>query len=233
MKTQRDVFVGVWVRPSDDPLKQVGRHHTYEELKLVVEEIVRALNIRPDDVVLDVCCGNGIITKMVSRYCKEIHGVDYSEVLISTAKEKNSGSNIHYYKENALNIDRIFPPNFFDKCYCQLAFQYFNGKTGKELIRKMATVTKKGGLIYIGEIPDKTKIWRYYDTPRKKLRFIKKTVMHRILGKGEDSLGWWWHPDQIERICRELNLQCKIMYSDERLPHAYYRFNALIKIPEG
>jgi ubiquinone/menaquinone biosynthesis C-methylase UbiE len=225
-----DKYVGVWVKPSDNFLKQVGRFHSYDQINLIVANIVNILKITQNDIVLDLGCGNGLITRQIANYCKEIHGVDFSKILIETARKKFDATNIHYYLEDVLNVNKIFPANFFDKCYSYFSFQYFDYKRGRVLIKSMCKVTKSGGLILAGDVPDKRAIWRYYDTLRRKIHFLKTTITYRVKRSGEDSLGWWWHPNEIERICKELDLECKILRQDRRLPHAHYRFDFLIKV---
>ena len=78
----KDKFVNVWVKPSKDLKLQVGRwkNHNIED---IVREIAKRLKITKKDVVLDVGCGNGIITKKIAKKCKRIYGVDFSEFLIA------------------------------------------------------------------------------------------------------------------------------------------------------
>lgn len=224
----KDKFVGKWVKPVDVSLEaQVGRSHP-QDMVLIAKGIVNELKIGKNDAVLEVCCGNGLITKRIAEYCKEIHGVDFSEILIKTAKKKNNGRNIYYYLDDALNIDKLFSANFFDKSYCYFGFQYFDYKRGKQLINALSKVTKHDGLILIGDIPDKRLRWNYYNTFRKKIGFLLNRTLRMISGKGEDSLGWWWHSNQIREICKKLNLRCEILEQDKMLPHAHYRFDALI-----
>jgi ubiquinone/menaquinone biosynthesis C-methylase UbiE len=229
MQVNADKYVGIWVKPSDNLLKQVGRRHSYDYINLIVADVVNKLKITQNDTVLDLCCGNGLITKEIANYCKEIHGVDFSKILIETARKKFNAANIHYHLEDATNIDKIFATNFFDKCYSYFSFQFFDPEEGRLIIKVMCKITKSNGLILVGDVPDKRKIWHYYDTLGKKIRFLRTTIVYRARRRGEDSLGWWWHPDQIKKICKELELECKILQQNEKLPHAHYRFDFLIK----
>ncbi len=224
-----DKYIGKWVSPQNDSLKeQVGRQRpmNFEE---IADDISSKLEIEETNIILDVCCGNGLITKKIAEKCAKVYGVDFSEMLINTAKKKKSAKNIRYYLADARDMGRLFSVNFFDKSYLYSAFQYFNYENGKEVIELLSQVTKPDGNILIGDVPDKRRIGNYYDTYRKMSRYIVGMVKRRLKGKeGEDKLGWWWHPNKIIRICNELGLSCKILKEDENLPHSHYRFDALI-----
>jgi len=225
----QDMFIGKWVFPQGDSLEQQVGRGKETNLDVIVKDIITKLEITKKDVVLDVCCGNGMITRKIADECESICGVDFSEVLINTAKQKNQTENITYYLSDALNITNIFPDNCFDKSYLYFSFQYFKYDIGKQVIKMLSQVTKHGGKIFIGDIPDKTRRSNYYNTFRKRLRFLKNSVL-RILENidGEDSLGWWWHPNRMKRICRKLDLKCEIIEQNRNLPHYNYRFDALI-----
>jgi len=225
----QDNFINKWVFPkSDDLEEQVGRDKN-ADINLIVNDIATILDILPKDTILDTCCGNGIITFEIAKMCEKIYGVDFSETLINTAKAKNNSENISYNLSNALDIDKIFPDNFFDKSYLYFSFQYFNYNSGKKIIELMSQKTKPGGKIFIGDIPNKKKISVYYNTKRKRLRYLKNRILRKIFHKeGEDSLGWWWHPKAIENICKKLGLKCLIFEQDSKMLYSHYRFDVLI-----
>jgi 2-polyprenyl-3-methyl-5-hydroxy-6-metoxy-1,4-benzoquinol methylase len=225
----QDKYIGKWHIPWDDSLQaQVGREKD-TNLDAIIANITGRLELTKDDVILDVCCGNGMLTKSIATRCKSICGVDFSEILINTANQKSRVENITYYLFDALDICNIFPANYFDKSNCAGALQHFNYNTGKQVIKNISQVTRPSGRIFICDIPDKTRRSKFYNTFRKRLGFLKNRAS-RMLKKmdGEDRLGWWWHPDQVKRACSELGLKCKILEQNEDLPYHHYRFDALI-----
>ena len=62
--------------------KPVGQ----DQVTLIIEGIARGLAIEPDDVVLDLCCGNGVITNPIFERCRGGVGVDFTPYLIEVAK---------------------------------------------------------------------------------------------------------------------------------------------------
>ena len=225
----KDKFVGAYLKPHDNSLESyVGRANS-NNLDIICEDIISKLDIKSNDRVLDVCCGNGILTKRISKYCNEIHGVDFSEILIKMAKERSSGQNIHYYTEDALNIDKMFPKKFFDKIYCYFSFQFDHSK-GKTLITKLFPLLRENGMLLIGDIPDKTRKFNFYSTPYRKTKLLFFLILNKLFGtKGYLESSWWYSPDEIRKLCKEININCEVLYQNENLPHAHYRFDVLIQ----
>ena len=71
----------------EDFIKQVGKTVqgkpiTNEQLDKIILDIVQKLELKSDDRVLDLCCGNGMITYGMAQNCQSIVSVDFSEPLI-------------------------------------------------------------------------------------------------------------------------------------------------------
>ena len=74
---------------SNEVLAQVGRLNVNQETAVqeAAERIVNLLNLQPEDRILDVCCGNGLLTSYIANKGYSITGVDLSEKLIENAKK--------------------------------------------------------------------------------------------------------------------------------------------------
>lgn len=225
-----DRWIGKWAFPLDDSLlEQSARRGKQYDFEKIAADIISKVGFKNNDVVLDICCGNAAVTRFVAKICKEIHGVDFSYQLIDSAKrlkDKENLFNFHLHLSDALNIDKLFRENTFDKSYCYFSFQYFSRKKRKLLLGKLSQVTKPGGIIFIGDVPDKTKRWNFYKT---RVKFYREKISHLIRFKdGECDLGWWIEPKEITDWCNKRKLGVKII-QQENLPHAYYRFDVLIQ----
>jgi len=73
-----------------------GQEVDDRQVELRVDSIVKNLRLASQDVLLDLCCGNGLLTKKISKYVSHIYAIDFSEGLISIAKAKNNSDNITY-----------------------------------------------------------------------------------------------------------------------------------------
>ena len=226
----QDKFIGKWAFPLDDSLlEQSARRGGQYDFKKIADDIIEKVHFGPGDVVLDLCCGNAALAKFISKSCKEIHGVDHSAHLIESAKklkEKENLKNLSLHFEDALLIDELFSEDKFDKSYCYFSFQYFDKQKRELLLKKLSRVTKRNGVIFLGDIPDKTRIWNFYPT---KLKFYRENISRLAQFKGgESDLGWWIDPKEITDWCKRKKLSTEIL-SQKNLPHSHYRFDVLIR----
>ena len=227
----KDNWIGKWAFPIDNSLlEQSARRGEQYNFEKIAEDIKNKIQFSKEDVVLDVCCGNAAFTKFIATTCKEIHGVDFSEALINSAKqikEKENILNLHLHLSDVMETDKLFSENKFDKSYCYFSFQYFNQQKREMLLEKLSRVTKRNGSIFIGDIPDKTRMWNFYES---KGKFWREKISHAIQFKeGECDLGWWIDPKEITDWCKKNKLEISILSQDKNLPHAHYRFDVLIK----
>ena len=63
--------------------------------------------VRPQDVILDVACGTGLILKRVSPIIRYGIGIDYSEKNIALCKTIHAAENIEYIHEDIHTFDYI------------------------------------------------------------------------------------------------------------------------------
>ena len=70
-----------------DYLKQVektvkGQPISDLQFQLIVSQICREVHLQEDSIVLDLYCGNGLITKELATQCKSVVGIDFSQPLL-------------------------------------------------------------------------------------------------------------------------------------------------------
>lgn len=226
-----DKFIGKWAFPLNDSLlEQSARRGAHYNFRIIADDIIKKVHFESTDVVLDVCCGNAALAIPISKTCREIHGVDHSAHLIGSAKEakeKNTVTNLQLHLSDAMNIDNLFNENFFDKSYCYFSFQYFNKNKRELLLDKLSYVTKNQGTIFLGDIPDKTRIWNFYKSPA---QFYREKISRLLQFKeGECDLGWWIYPQEIMDWCTKRKRSAEVLQQEKNLPHSYYRFDVLIR----
>lgn len=206
-----------------DHLAQVGRVNAdpIKSIKHAVNHIIELLDISKRDKVLDICCGNGMITAEIASKCAEIIGVDFSQNLINQAKELHPG--IEFEQQDVMNL---LLPKTFDKIYLAFSFQYFDSfEKGKLAINKLKQHARPGAKILLTDIPDKKKWGKFYNTILKKLFYLK----HRVTGKY--TMGKFWSEEELLKICNELGLEGTLLSQPLSMPYSYYRFDFLIRVP--
>jgi len=174
----------------------------HEEL---IFSIIEKLKITISDEVLDVGCGAGVITTPLSAYVGKIIGVDAAPSMIQYLPPR--------IEKCIAEANKLpFKNNSFDKVLCHSVFQYFpNLKYAEKAIIEMFRVCRKGGMIYIMDIPDEDKREAYLrvkepDGHNLKRLFYKREFFRRIFPN------------------------CEIFNHElEGYLNAKYRFNVLIK----
>lgn len=209
-------------------LKQVhktvsGEPITTDQFATQISDIKDALAIRSEDLVLDMCCGNGIITIEISKECRRIVGFDFSEPLINIAKKYNNPDNATYYCMSVLDIEITKVINEpFTKIYMYEAIQHFSKDDFQKIMEIITQISTPDALIFFGGIPDEDKIWDFYDTPERRKEYeLRKS-------NNQDPIGTWWKKDDFVSICAQNGFDCKILLQNPLLHSAHYRFDACI-----
>lgn len=85
----------------------------------VYDQIFSRLFQKPVDNLLDVGCGTGLYWPVLTKYCRHIVGIDYSEAMISEAQrliETKKLENVEARVQSGEDLD--FPPESFDAILC-------------------------------------------------------------------------------------------------------------------
>jgi cyclopropane fatty-acyl-phospholipid synthase-like methyltransferase len=186
-----------------------------------VSDIRSALAIGKDDVVLDMCCGNGIITVEVSRVCASIVGIDYSEPMIRRANKYNRRKNMTYFRASALDpaIEGLAAIPF-TKIYMYEALQYFAETDLVKLLTIIKNLSRSDARIFFGGVPDKARIWDFYDTEERRADYRRRLMENR------EAIGTWWERGYIEKVSLEHGYEAQFLPQSALLHSAHYRFDA-------
>ncbi len=211
-----------------DPLKQVGRVSAggcslKQPLGAVAGYIADRLALSASDHLLDVCCGNGLLTFQLAQHCRHTTGLDFSPAMISLARKLKSQANITYTVGDVRNLPEL-PGAPFDKICLNFSFQYFEDyQTGRDVVAGLLTVLKPGGLLFIGEVPDHKKRWDFYRTWRSRVYLLYHSLT------GANLMGKFWKEQELDAICRELKVKGTALPQPANLPYAHYRLDYLIE----
>jgi trans-aconitate methyltransferase len=192
-----------------------------KQLKWITQNIISKLRLCQTDEVIDLCCGNGLITRDIAESASKIIGVDFSCGLIETAKSKSSAENITYVESDVLNLTDDFFKQA-SKYYMYEALQHFCMERTRMLLKKVSC--RKGPvLFFIGSVPDKEKLWHYYDTVEKKEFYLKRER------ENKPHMGRWWKRDELESVATQYGFKAHFCFQPPSFYTAYYRFDCLLE----
>ncbi len=100
------------------------------------------------DAALEIGCGPGRLMRPLSRYFKEIHGVDVSDEMIKLAHERLRGTpNAHPHHTSGSDLSR-FADASFDFVYSYAVFQHIPSRDVVfSYLREARRVLKPGGIL--------------------------------------------------------------------------------------
>jgi len=201
-----------------------GKPYSSDQFAHMVFGIKKALDLRTEDVLLDLCCGNGLLTKELASECKSVVGVDFSESLIRVANTKHFVENTKYHVLDVHHLNELSSEQngSFTKISMFGALQYFSPKELPMILQHVLGLSARKCLIFLGSIPDMERKKNYLNTPARRLKYLWYQFT------GTDIIGTWWLVNQICSVCETYGLECHIELESSDAPISHYRFDATI-----
>ncbi|WP_373502077.1 class I SAM-dependent methyltransferase [Aestuariivirga sp.] len=202
-----------------------GRPYSDAEFDAMVDSIRMGLGLTQDAALLDVCCGNGVVTARLARHCASVLGIDFSKTLIDIANRHNMYGNLAYLVVDAIALSQadLGGRGPFDRISMYAALQHFAEDSLETLLGGMLRHAKPDAMIFIGGILDASRKLAFLDTPE------KRALYEQYRAEGRDRLGTWWDPGRLVSACRGLGLSCAIDQTSPGRPGGHYRFDAAIR----
>ncbi len=185
----------------------------------IVESVITLLAPNPDHTLLDLCCGNGIITRELAPKFSAVTAVDLSEEF--TSQLSVYINNITAFSADARTVD--FPAQSFDRILCYSGVQYFSESETINLFMKLRHWIRKGGLVVLGDIPDTGRRWNFFNSPEREGAYFA------ALQRQEPIVGNWYEPGWLEKLSLHAGFKsAKLHLQPRALPFQHYRFDLVL-----
>lgn len=195
------------------------------QIELLLDEITRHLGLERTDVLLDLCCGNGLITHRLAPVCRAVIGVDYSEPLIETARERHAPPNVMYVHNSVADLRPALFGGLLPKKVCMNAsLQYFTRKQLDELLQSLGKLEASGQLLYFTDVPDASRLRAFYNTSERWAEFERRQAA------GTEAMGTWWDRDHLCSLMASAGYQAEIIEPQPERFAAHYRFDVLARL---
>lgn len=177
-------------------------------------------HITPNSVVLDLCCGNGLISREFAAQGAQITSVDASADLLAEIENLHL-PNINLVCDDMRAVD--FPDNQFSHILLYAGIQYISHQEAINLLRACYHWLKPNGILMIGDIPDSGLLWDFYNTDeRKKIYFDN-------LAKGNDIIGTWFSRDWLCYLAESIGFShIQVQAQPENQINAHFRFDLIL-----
>jgi cyclopropane fatty-acyl-phospholipid synthase-like methyltransferase len=197
-----------------------GRRITEEEVTTLVDHLRELLELRPSDVLLDLCCGNGALSARLFDGCAGCVGADLSPYLIEIAKEyfERPPAYVFFYADAAEFAASVERPESFTKILCYGAFQYLSPATVDGFMRAASQRFPSVRRVVLGNLPDR-------DRAR---RFFREGYTDSDLGDHQSQIGRWWSADEVRALGARFGWEVATTRMSEDFFNAEYRFDAIL-----
>jgi cyclopropane fatty-acyl-phospholipid synthase-like methyltransferase len=217
-----------------DLFQQVGktRHGkaiSDTQFDLLLKDIRAKLSLEPSDDLLDIGCGNGLITCHLANYVSEVVGLDFSDVLIDTANRLNQARNCSYVLHDAKRLGDFADktPKSFNKVLCYEALSFFNETELTRMLQELQKILRPPARIFLGSVLDRGKKFRFFNTIPRKMIYVKMVLTGKDFG-----LGKWWNMENIRTVAEAQGFRCQIFEQPTELHTAHFRTDLLLTLDQ-
>jgi ubiquinone/menaquinone biosynthesis C-methylase UbiE len=136
------------------------RHeNNHEDL---LRKMVECADVRPEDSVLDVACGPGIVSCFFARFASHVTGLDIVPAMLEQAKRLQT----HRGLENLIwgsgeSTALPFADNSFDRTVTRFSFHHY--MEPQLAIAEMTRVCKPGGIVVIADVAPRPDIQEHFN----------------------------------------------------------------------
>jgi ubiquinone/menaquinone biosynthesis C-methylase UbiE len=123
---------------------------TMDFLKPMGDAIIKALDIKSNDVVLDIASGTGEPAFSIAAIAKsgEVYATDLSEEMVTIARTYADERHINNIEFKVADVSNLpFKDNFFNKISCRMGFMFFPDM--QLAANEMFRVCRNGGKVAI------------------------------------------------------------------------------------
>jgi len=193
-----------------------------KQIDMIVEAIQKGLDLSSDDVLLDLGCGNGALSKYFFNHCVAFRGIDFSEYSIQIAKKNFEIKNSHIFTEDdAVHFVKTdTEPERYTKVLCYGAFSYFSEDVARRLLVTINQLYINVRRVYIGNLPDKD----LYS-----LFFTSDKPCNPDLDDPNSAIGIWRSINEFSWLASETGWQVEFIRMPEEFYSSHYRYDVLLR----
>lgn len=198
-----------------------GKPVPQEQIDMIVSAIDSGLKFTPEDVLLDIGCGNGALSRYFFKKCKGFLGVDFSEFLNDVAKKNfEQLPEYEFLLQDAISyVTAESRPLRFSKALCYGVFSYFSPDDSETLLSVLARRFTGIERIFIGNLPDPELAHRFYAVGKN---------YKVLLNDRESPLGIWRSKELITALAERTGWKVEFQQMPKGFYASHYRFDVIL-----
>ena len=196
-----------------------------EQHEMIVQAILNGLGVKKDDVLLDLCCGNGMLSDAIFDHCRGGLGIDFSEYLVGIAQQRFSrpGCRDYVVAEVGAFASTTSDLRRFTKALCYSSFAYLSPSTAESLLRALRRRFERIGRVFLGNIPDKSRLHDFYP---------EASYKAGIEDDYGSAIGMWRTEEEFARLGKQTGWIVEVVRMPSAFYAAHYRYDVILK-PNG
>lgn len=213
-------------RPTDDFWGQIrrtvqGEPVSDEQIRMIVDAIHAALQLKKGDVLLDLACGNGALSQLLFDSIAAYLGVDFSEHLIKVAKNNfEKLPDYRFVTQGAAEYVREEAhPGKFTKVLCYGSFSYFPAADAAEVLRALHDKFTNVQSVFIGNLPDRERAALFYKI---------KPASAEEMSDSSSQIGIWRTQKEFAQLAADAGWKSKFSVMPAEYYAGYYRYDVLL-----
>lgn len=209
-----------------DPYQQIGRTfrkkpYSEKQFTIIVDRILQFLQASPDKRLLELACGNGMLTSRIAPHFDSVTAIDFSKPLIETARKDFAQQNVEYLVGDAVSVEGA--SGQYDCVLMYFALQYLTFDQASVMFTNIGRFLRKPGRILLGEVADGDRVWNFYTGPRGRARYFFDLLRQKPI------IGHWWKPTDLLTLAYDNEMDLCVLYQNSELPNYYFRYDALLQ----
>jgi cyclopropane fatty-acyl-phospholipid synthase-like methyltransferase len=203
-----------------------GRPIDDKQIMLAVEAARAALDLTESDCLLDLCCGNGLLTVRLAAACQSTYAVDFSKYLIEVARRYHIAPTLKYIHCSVIDLTVMqLNGRYPNKISMITALQYFTEANLKRLLDSLSGLRDSSATLYFSDVPDIDRLRVFYDTPERRADFECRWAA------GIEAVGTWWSRRDLAEVLAGHGYSAEFRNQDSHRFGAHYRFDLLARYP--
>jgi ubiquinone/menaquinone biosynthesis C-methylase UbiE len=228
-ESRSDYWATFWSRDerlhNDNLHVQVG--HTVngtpidqEGWQFTLDQIEKKIKLNGNDILLDLCAGNGLIAIPFSSKCRSVTAVDFARTLLNRIDTKLHPT-ITVHHADVRDVD--LPENRFSKGVMYAALQHFSEREAIGVFSTIYRTLLPGGLFLIGDIPDVERLFAFYHKPEWERAYFES------IKNNTPAVGTWYKKEMLEKMAGYTGFsKAETFDQSPRLLNSHYRFDLLL-----
>ena len=192
------------------------------QVAMAVDAIRDGLSLGAHDVVLDLACGNGALSRRVLDRCAAGLGVDFSEGMIVTARAHFADSPRVTFLQSDVEafVSSCPDPERFTKGFCFFSFQYLGSEAGEAVLRGLHSRFTSMATFFVGDMPDKARMSNFS---------LPGDYRPGLEDEYESPYGVWRTPAEFVGLASLCGWEAETRMMPAEYYAAEYRFNAVLR----